>query len=166
MKIRGEKSKKAQMKISFGMIFSIILIIAFIAFAFYAIIIFIGIGNEADVGVFVNSLQEDVNRLWKSSHASQVFTYELPSEVKKVCFVKHEYKNVAFIPRESSSFVDVNITHFNLTKTLDIPNSEKERNIEYDPEPPISEGLCFENDGKINIFLKKDYGDAQVYARK
>ena len=164
MKIRGEKSKKAQMKISFGIIFSIILIIAFIAFAVYAIILIVDVGDEGKIGIFLDSLQKDVNRLWKSSHASQVFTYDLPSEVEKVCFVQNDYKNLAFIPRESSSFVEVNITHFNLTKTFTVSFS----NLEdvNDGLEPLGRGLCFENDGEINILLKKDYGDAQVYAKK
>jgi len=153
--------KRSQMKISFGMIFSIILIIAFIAFAFYAIKLFLGVSDEAKIGKFIENLRGDVNRLWQSSHASQVFTYELPNKVEKVCFVENGYKNLAFIPRESSSFIEVNITHFDIAKTLDESN---ENNVD-DGLEKLGEGLCFENNGKINILLKKDYGEEKVYAR-
>ena len=78
--------KRGQIQISFGMIFSIVLIIIFFAFAFYAIRIFFGIGDSAEIGKFVNDLQSDVNRIWRSTESSYEEKYFLPSEINKICF--------------------------------------------------------------------------------
>jgi hypothetical protein len=151
--------KRGQMKISFGMIFSIILIIAFIAFAIYAIIIFLDIKDTIDVSTFVNDLQNDVNTLWQSSEASRHMTYYLPEEIEKVCFYDGEGENLAFISEEDISSGYHNITHLDITETL---NDQNAGNFDYLGEPY---GLCFINTGKINMLLKKDFGKEQVYVR-
>ncbi|MBU2616471.1 MAG: hypothetical protein KKB79_00625 [Nanoarchaeota archaeon] len=79
--------KRGQVSLSFGMIFSIILIVIFFAFAFYAIKTFFGINNSAQVGQFISDFQSDVDKIWRSSGGSQVNEYSLPSGVTKVCFV-------------------------------------------------------------------------------
>ncbi len=50
------------MKLSFGMIFSIILIIVFLSFAFYAIKIFLNMQTTMQVGKFVEELRNDVDK--------------------------------------------------------------------------------------------------------
>ena len=74
-----KKRKKAQIKLSFGMIFSIILIIVFLAFAFYAIKVFLGIQNTAQIGKFISDLKSDVDRVWKSTESSEEKEYNLLS---------------------------------------------------------------------------------------
>ena len=59
---RGDKS--GQMKISFGMIFSIILIIAFLGFAIYAIMTLLEIIDNAKIAKFVEDLQGDVDKMY------------------------------------------------------------------------------------------------------
>ena len=77
-----------QIQMSFGMIFSIILIIAFIAFAFYAIKIFLNTQNETQTGKFINDFQADINRIWGGSvESSEEHEYSLPQKVSSVCFV-------------------------------------------------------------------------------
>jgi uncharacterized protein (UPF0333 family) len=51
------KNKKAQLKISFGMIFSIILVISFLAFGFFAIQKFLGIQENIIMKKFVDDFQ-------------------------------------------------------------------------------------------------------------
>ncbi|GAH39661.1 unnamed protein product, partial [marine sediment metagenome] len=81
--------KRGQLKLSFGMIFSIILIIIFIAFAFFAVKKFLNIGTSAQIGKFKNDLQSDIDRIWRGSQGSEEQEYFLPSKVKYVCFVNY-----------------------------------------------------------------------------
>lgn len=159
-------SKRSQMQISFGMIFSIILIIAFISFAVYAIYIFLDLNKGAEVRAFVNDLQNNVKVLWKSDHGSQTVSYNLPNEIKKVCFIDSQYGNLIFLPPESTNVDYQNITNFNITKTIEEAEksspSKSERISEYNNE----DGLCFANNGKVSMTLVKNYGEAQVYALK
>jgi hypothetical protein len=83
------QNKKAQMKLSFGMIFSIILIIVFLGFAIYAITLFLGVVDSTKIGKFSDDLRGDVNKVWKSSQASQEVEYSLPGRIEKVCFVDY-----------------------------------------------------------------------------
>ena len=77
-----KKSTKAQMKISFGMIFSIILIIVFIAFAFYAIKKFLDIQETAQIETFVNKLQGNIDKMWRSSQGSEEIQYKgIPKKI-------------------------------------------------------------------------------------
>ena len=86
--------KRGQMKISFGMIFSIILIIIFISFAFFAIKKFIGIQDAMKIGQFGDQLQSDIDKLWRGSQGSQEVEYFIPSKIESVCFVDDEYENL------------------------------------------------------------------------
>ena len=49
--------KNAQMQLSFGMIFSIILIVFFLAFAFFGIRAFLGVQDSAKTAKFLNDFQ-------------------------------------------------------------------------------------------------------------
>ena len=80
--------KRGQMNLSFGMIFSIILIIVFISFAFYAIGKFLDIQKSAKTGQFISALESDIDKMWRSSQGSQELEYSLPSSVDYVCFAR------------------------------------------------------------------------------
>lgn len=135
---------RGQIKLSFGMIFSIILIVIFIAFAFYAIKIFLGLQGSAEIKKFVNDLQLDIDRVWKSDGASQEREYILPSKVEYVCFVDDEYQNLIF---QASEFIKgTKIDRIDVQKTTE-------------GEDPF----CIKNiDGKIKIRLQKDFREALV----
>jgi len=155
------------MKLSFGMIFSIILIIVFLSFAFYAIKTFLNMQSTMQVGKFVDELRNDVDKMWKSSQGSQEREYILPKKIDYICFVDYnsnkkggniekystlkkvyyENENFFFYPVGSSLGIDAcEIKHINLEKITQEQNP-----------------FCIENKkGKINIVLKKDFGEALV----
>ena len=156
------------MELSFGMIFSIILIVIFLGFGSYAIIKWIGITNTANVGKFLNDFQNDVNSAWKSAQVSQEKEYPLPSEIDLVCIgnysgasgtgndaglyneLKREYsegENLIFYPIGSAGGLSSKkIEHLNIQKTIESANP-----------------LCIRSiNGKIKITLKKDYSDDLV----
>ena len=141
------KEERGQMQLSFGMIFSIILIILFVAFAFFAINKFLGLQRIAQVGQFVDGLQTDVDKIWKGSQGSQEVQYFLPKKIKKVCFTDDEYGNLFFDPLGSSEGMDsIEIKHIDIEK---ITGNE-------DP-------FCIENiDGKVKMTVKKSFGEALV----
>ena len=82
------KSKRSQeiFGISFGMIFSIFLIIFFIIIAFIVIKEFLYAQDCAEIGIFVDNLKTDVKKTWNSPIDSHTFSGNLPSEIKYVCF--------------------------------------------------------------------------------
>ena len=164
---------KGQMQISFGMIFSIIMIIVFITFAFYAIQKFLSIQNTAQAGKFANDLQNDIDKMWKSSQGSQEQEYFLPSKVKYICFANYKDRDVsrgsyanffdeldqAFFEEENlflypvgsgEGFDSVALEHINISK------------ITKDDNP-----VCFENaKGKVSFTIKKNFGEALVTVGK
>ena len=133
------------MKLSFGMIFSIILIVIFIAFAFYAIKTFLELQDSIRIAQFVDGLQSAVDKAWRGvGESSTSVEYLLPSKIEFVCFKDDEYENLFF---RSKDFIEGGkIEHINITK---ITKTE-------DP-------FCIENiKGKVKMRIKKDYGEALV----
>jgi len=156
---------------SFGMIFSIILIIIFIVFAFSVIGKFLNTGDNALVKRFSNDLQNDINTVWRSSQALQSVTYNMPNKVEKICFTDfsldslgedsdiyselrltyYEFENLFFYPTDSIEDLQAKTLEH-----LDIVNSTQEANP-----------LCFNNiDGKVSLTLQKDYKDTLVKITK
>jgi len=157
--------KKGQMKLSFGMIFSIILIIVFIGFAFYAIKTFLILQDSAGTGKFVGDIQSDINKVWNSEQASQEETYSLPSGIQYVCFTdffssgkgakSHLYEELkdTFFGNENMVFYPIGSSDFDSTEVdyIDIEKITEEENP-----------FCIENDGEIRIRLEKGFGEALV----
>lgn len=149
--------KRGQMQLSFGMIFSIILIIAFVAFAFYAIKGLLDAQNKTKIAVFADDLQAGVDKVWKGSGASQKFSVELPKKIDEICFVDREAlgENLMLVPNDFN-FPLIKIDHLDLEKTFE--------------EDSIIRGgekmLCIPNDGKVEMTLTKSFGEDLVTVRK
>jgi len=79
-------NKRGQFQISFGMIFSILIIVAIVAVSFYVITYFLNISKCNQVGFFLNDLQIKIDKAWASGDVQDVFTGSLPGSVKAVCF--------------------------------------------------------------------------------
>jgi len=135
-------NSKAQMKISFGMIFSIILIIVFLAFAFWGIKKFMGVQESALIAKFGSDVQEDVDKLWSGSQGNPTVEYSLPRKIEGVCFEETGYEeNFYFEPQKYGSG---NIEHLD-----------------------ISGKICFPNEGgKVTITFSKDFGETLVSLSK
>ena len=165
-----KRGRKAQMQISFGMIFSIILIIVFLGFAFYAIKTFLGFQNEAKAAKMIDDLKAEVTETWESSVSSQKQEYLVPSSADFVCFVDFNSdavgensalfselertntgnENFAFYPVEFTGFESAVIEHIDIEKTT----------AEENP-------LCIKaSNGKVSFILKKDYGEALITIEK
>lgn len=136
--------KRGQMKLSFGMIFSIILIIIFIGITFYAVIKFLEFQDTVKISQFQNNLQTDIDKMWKSSQGSQEVEYSLPTNIDAVCFLDDEYENLVY--RSDDVLGGTNMDHIDIDKILDGKDSFCVINIK----------------GKIKMVIKKDYGEALV----
>ncbi len=133
-------NKRGQTAISFGMIFSIILIIFFLAFAFFGIKKFIEVQQSASVSQFKSDIQNDITTMWNGPQGQQTMKYKLPKKISSVCFDANGYNSLYFLP--VNQFEGTTIQHIDWTKT-----GKK----------------CFENkDGVVQITLKKDFGETLV----
>ncbi len=74
------------MKMSFGMIFSIILIIIFLAFTVFGIGKFLGFQKSVQIGQFTTYVQNDINKMWGGSQGSVDREYRLPTQINYACF--------------------------------------------------------------------------------
>jgi len=149
------------MELSFGMIFSIILIIIFMGFAFWAVMKFIEPKNAIEIGLFMDDLQGEVDKAWQSvGDYQEPKTFSLPKQIEYVCFMDCEsgerggfrnyYRdlslgcggdtNLIFYPYGSGETLDSQIEHIALSEITKSKNPN-----------------CFENvNEKVSIIIKKD----------
>ncbi len=160
---RGEKL--GQMKLSFGMIFSIILIIAFLALAIYGIITFLDIQKNAMVGKFYENFQADIDALYKGTFGTNPdAVYQLPSNIKYICLQRSQYdENLYFLPKNNGLKIDyVNIKNIDIDKTTEAANKQINPLNPSIPEE-VSGHICFKNQGgEVKMILKKERGENLV----
>ncbi len=78
--------KKGDFSLPFGVIFSIIVIIAILGVAFYVLINFVKLGKCTDIGLFYNELKTEINKAWRAPISEEILEGKLPSDVELVCF--------------------------------------------------------------------------------
>lgn len=157
-----KRGKKAQMKLSFGMIFSIILIVFFLAFGFFAIKMFIGTSDKAQLSKFIDSFQTDVTNLWKAPQGSQQIDYDLPNEIQEVCIADNTEENLIFLPEESEKLPPVIIEHLNVPWITAVANDPESRLLE-DRLGNQFRASCFSNErGKLTLKIEKNFGEDLV----
>ncbi len=136
------KQKRGQLKISFGMIFSVILVILFLAFAFLAVQKFLNFQKDVTAKKFYEGLKNDVKKVWTSTQSSEKVVYLIPRGTKQVCFKNEPYKNVYLY-------------------------EEHPKPGEFIKHLKIENNFCISVlDGKVTFILEKNYGDSFVRVRK
>ena len=164
--------KRGQMQISFGMIFSILLIIFFVAIAFYSIKKLLEFQDSARIINFKNALQNDIDKTWKSSNTpSQEFgkNSPLPSKVKKVCFI--DFSNPAreneSLYKELKKYSGENRNLFLYPVFSYLENSMNLENIDLEKTTELENPLCFEViNSKISLVLQKNFSESLVTIKK
>ena len=142
------KKNRGAIELSFGTIFSIILIITFIAFGIYGITKFLDLQKTIQVEKFLGDLQEDIDKMWKSSQGSQRVEYTLPTNIAAVCFKEDEFENLQFT--SNSIIRGKNIAHIDIEKIIGDDSS-----------------LCMQNiKGKVSMTLVKNFGNVLVTITK
>ena len=159
--------KKGQMKLSFGMIFSIILIIIFVAFAFYAITKFLDLKNKVEIGKFIEDLEEDIDKLWKGAQGSQEVEYFIPKKIEYVCFVDFdsvaggEDKNFYINLRKAKSSEE-NLVFYPVGSAGGL-DSKKIEHINIESITEINNPYCIkQSKGKVKLILEKDFSESLV----
>ena len=165
-KVKSKRSRKAAMELSFGMIFAIILIVVFIAFAFYAIKKFLDIQGTAEVGIFIDNIQNDVDKMWKGSQGSTQESYSVPGKIKMVCIADYNSnavgKNKDIYDEMEQVFNEEENLFFYPVGSGNGLDSKKIANINIEKITEKENPYCFDNNGKIEVTIKKSYGDALV----
>ena len=158
------------MKLSFGMIFSIILIVIFLIFAFYAIKVFLKFQDSATKGKFFDELKSDVDRIWKSAESSQEKIYSLPSKITSICFV--DFSSSA-IGRSAGIYSDLKKAYYGTENLVLYPigSSEVEsvriNNIDLIEMTKDENPFCIDTDkGKLKLTLSKNFNDALVTIKR
>ncbi len=77
--------KRGGIDLSFGMIFTIIVVIAIIGAAIYVIMFFLGLQECTEEGLFYSDLQSEVDTLWRSDFGTDTFEAVVPPDVTTVC---------------------------------------------------------------------------------
>jgi len=88
------REKRGVISISFGMIFSIILIIAIIGVAFYAITYFLNLSKCTEIALFYQGFQEEVDEAWASEITRETFVGKLPGGIEAVCFYDRDAESI------------------------------------------------------------------------
>ncbi len=157
-------NKRGQLDISFGMIFSIILIVAVIGVSFYAITKFLEIKNCTGVALFYDEFQNKVDSIWASSSARTNFEGALPSGINYVCFGNENLPNTNIKYgqqyREISRYIrnGANTFIYPPEKGCETPSTKIEHldltNLGFE---------CFEvKEGKVELALEKTSSDSEV----
>ncbi len=169
MKKRREflgKNSRGQLELSFGMIFSIILIVIFLSVAIYAIMKFLDLQESVKTANFVDKLENDVDKIWRGTQGAEEITYDVPTKIEKVCFIDYsssskgkdqnlffelqrvqiENENLAFYPVGSGEGLDsVEIKHADIERITAVNNPS-----------------CINNNGKITLTIEKDFNENLV----
>tara|TARA_Y100000031_G_scaffold25620_1_gene27593 strand:- start:19 stop:513 length:495 start_codon:yes stop_codon:yes gene_type:complete len=159
--------KRGQMKLSFGMIFSIILIIIFVSFAFFAIQKFLDIQNSVQVGKFANDFQLDIDKIWRGSQGSKEKEYFLPKKITHVCFIDYSSdekgnNEIFYDELEQSYYENENLFFYPIGSAQGI-NGKEMKNIDLEKITESENPFCIKNiNGKINLIIKKDFSETLV----
>ena len=169
MKKRFIKNKKGQevLGLSFGIIFSIILIVFFIVIAGIVIKSFLGAQDCARLGIFIDRLEKDVDKSWNSPSDSHTFKGDLPSKIDYICFgnlteaSKGEFKDIGY---ELGLFKGKSATMFFYPsgKACEMPFYNL-RHIDLEKITSIKNPNCFEiKRKKISFQIEKGFNDRFV----
>lgn len=167
--LRKQRTKKGQqiMSIPFGLIFSIILIIAFLVTAALVIKHFLGLKECTEIGSFIrDDLERTVDDVWRSTSRTEYLTINIPSGIEKICFVnlsepatphnravydemrryRTQNPNVLFYPPEASCDLQYfKLAHIDIERIISTENP-----------------YCIDNKGTPKIKVEKGFYDSLV----
>jgi hypothetical protein len=149
---------------SFGMIFSIILIVFFIVAAFVAIRFFLNYQRCSQVGLFLEDLQAKVDEAFNSPSASFYFNSTLPSGVKAICFLNLSAGEINADTTEKGVWSYIQEQHDipDFTKNTLVYSPDREYCVKWKTTKHIDVSLknpnCIEvKSGKISIKVERKF---------
>ncbi len=162
----NNKNAQQILGLSFGVIFSIILIVFFIVVAGIVINSFLKVQNCARLGIFIKGFGSDIKNSWNSEYTEHEFKGNLPSSIDYVCFANltesfsGEFKEIG---RELSLFEGkkANMFFYPASKACEMPYhyiNHLDSDIVKTKNPN-----CFPvYKGEINLKIKKGLSDRFV----
>lgn len=154
--------KRGDISLSFSTIFSIILIIAIISTAVYAITHFINLKKCTEIALFYRDLQESIDTAWNSDSSSNTFEWHLPSGIDSVCLgnISDGRNTREYALLRSYRGEDANLFLYPPSKACDVPLVT----INHVRLPRFS---CVPvKDGGVKLRIEKGSYDALVGVRK
>jgi hypothetical protein len=158
-------NRNGQFQIGFGMIFSIIIIIAIVGVAIYVITFFLGLSKCSDVGFFYSDLGGEIDKAWKSPSYRDVYSASVPKGIEYVCFGTLNSEADGLKAEEIQEEIDFSIYSSETANVFMYPPSKAcdgdlaNKKLEH---VQIEGFFCIENDGDIKIRLEKEIKDALV----
>jgi len=164
--------KRGVIEMSFQMIFSLILIAAFLYAAFVGIKYFMGTADQVKINLFVSDLQSKVDSAYMTTEISQTYSFSLPARIKSVCFadptltknmLSTECKDFeTYIPTFKSSGMNMFFCPASEAWKVGAPIYAKiqckGKNCLSFPRMPY----CIKNTGKFSISIEKNYGEQVI----
>ena len=167
--LRFSKKSQGTFDISFGMIFSILLIIFFVVVAFIAIKAFLDTKSCAQIGIFYSDFQDDVDKAWNSQKSDFEFKGNLPSGLDYVCFANLD-KSVKGSDEEKKVYTEIsiyreanaNMFFYPREKACNMPY-QKAKHIDLNKTTESKNPYCISvKDGSVTIKISKDFNEALV----
>lgn len=116
MKMKNKRGQEGGVGMSFGFIFSIILIIAFVFAAVWGIKYFLDLNRCSSIGLSLDSLQKEVQTAYQSSSYSREIQLNFPG-VDQICFANLS----APLTGDLDVYEDINIYEFEDANTFLVP---------------------------------------------
>lgn len=108
--IKNKKGKKGQiMGMPFQFIFALIIIAVALFVGIWAIKAFLGRAEQANFGLFINDLENEIISVWQKEEASKTITLSLSTKISYVCFVNRNNCYSNKIPPKISSDLCSNV---------------------------------------------------------
>ena len=179
---RGSVLKKSgAMELSFGMIFSVILIVIFLALAFYAIKKVLDTQNFIRINTAIDHLQEQIDDMHENSGGNYESPSEatFPSSIKNVCFIDYNCGSTSsrgcLRGRGSSEIYSAMEDYFNDDENIFFyPEKSSEgidsmhiENINLEEITKTTNPYCIDTvDGKLKVTLKRIEGSSLIIVEK
>jgi len=91
------------MGMPFQFIFALIIIAVALFVGIWAIKVFLGRAEQANFGLFINDLENEIISVWQKEEASKTITLSLSTKISYICFVNRDNCYSNGIPSEISS---------------------------------------------------------------
>ncbi|MCS6954771.1 MAG: hypothetical protein NZM44_00225 [Candidatus Calescibacterium sp.] len=155
--MKKKKGQEGPMGMSFGVIFSIILIISFIFAAFFGIKQFLQLSECTQIGNFYESLQRKIDKIFYETAAENViFEIKLPKKIKKICFANLSAtitNNEDYEELKEFDFEDANLFLLPKEATCSMPYKKIEK-IKMEEIVNKRNPYCIENSENIKLSKK------------
>jgi hypothetical protein len=162
--------KRGQMELSFGTIFGIFLILAFIGVAIYVIYTFVRVGKCTNAQLLISDLQKTVDNAWIARGAQSIEAGPLPldKEVEIVCFIdfSRDANTRSELYNSAEIYVDEGWNLFFFPFGSACRNGAKLEHVNISVIAQERNPYCIANTaGKISFTIEKKFGEALVSVR-